>query len=77
MSGLDDFDRYVTIEPIMDFDLPKLVELIKMCEPIQVNIGADSGNNNLPEPSAIDLIEELKQFTTISKKNNLKRLGIE
>jgi protein gp37 len=70
-------DKYVTIEPILDFDLFELVDLIKMCNPVQVNIGADSGNNNLPEPSWEKvqlLIEELSKFTTISKKRNLDRL---
>jgi DNA repair photolyase len=68
---------YVTLEPIMDFDLESLVELIWMCKPSQVNIGADSGNNNLPEPSADKiylLIEQLERFTKIDRKINLKRL---
>lgn len=68
---------YVTIEPIMDFDLEDLVELIKVCNPTQVNIGADSGNNNLPEPpkeKILSLIEELKKFTTIDQKRNLNRI---
>ena len=71
------FDRYVTIEPIMDFDLDELVEIIKMVEPKQVNIGADSGNNGLPEPSPEklrQLISALKEFTVIDQKRNLKRL---
>ena len=69
--------KYVTIEPIMDFDLIPMIELIKRCEPIQVNIGADSGNNNLPEPSweKIErLKEELSKFTVIANKKNLERL---
>lgn len=73
----DTLETYVTIEPILDFDLPNLVQLIRECKPKQVNIGADSGNNNLPEPSkekVLQLIEELKKFTTISKKKNLGRL---
>jgi len=68
---------YVTIEPIMDFDLKEMVEVIKSCKPIQVNIGSDSGNNNLPEPSKeklLALVEELKKFTVIAKKSNLERL---
>ena len=68
---------YVTIEPIIDFDLAQMVELIKICNPVQVNIGADSGNNNLPEPSKeklLALIEELKKFTTIARKSNLERI---
>jgi protein gp37 len=72
-----DLPRLVTIEPIMDFDLNEMVKLIKQCNPIQVNIGADSGNNHLPEPSKeklIELIEELKKFTVIDQKRNLSRL---
>jgi hypothetical protein len=68
---------FVTIEPIMDFDMEEMVELIKQCNPRQVNIGADSGNNNLPEPSKeklLTLIEELQKFTEIARKTNLKRL---
>ena len=71
------FETYVTIEPIMDFNLPNMVDLIKMCAPYQVNIGADSGKNNLPEPTKeniLALIEELEKFTKVVKKSNLTRL---
>lgn len=71
------YPAYVTIEPIMDFDLDELVGLIRKCNPVQVNIGADSGGNNLPEPckeKIIALINELKKFTVIDKKRNLGRL---
>ena len=72
-------NNYVTIEPIMDFDLLEMIQLIKICKPKQVNIGADSGKNRLPEPSKekiLQLIEGLKEFTTIAKKSNLQRLLI-
>lgn len=68
---------FVTVEPVMDFDLPEMVELIKQCKPEQVNIGSDSGNNHLLEPSKeklLALIDELKKFTVIAKKTNLERL---
>lgn len=68
---------YVTIEPIIDFDLDEMVKLISICNPVQVNIGADSGNNNLPEPTLEKvkmLIEELNKFTVVAKKKNLDRL---
>ena len=71
------FVTYVTVEPIMDFDLNELVDLIKICHPVQVNIGADSGNNKLPEPSKekiLQLIEKLEGFTKVKQKKNLKRL---
>jgi len=70
-------EKYITIEPIMSFDLYSLIELIKHCKPIQVNIGADSGKNGLPEPSKEELlylIEDLECFTTVKQKDNLKRL---
>jgi len=70
-------DTYITIEPIMDFHLEHFVNMIKRCNPKQVNIGADSGNNKLPEPSklkVLELISELQKFTTIHKKSNLQRL---
>lgn len=69
--------KFVTIEPIMDFDLSEMVDLIRECNPVQVNIGADSGHNNLPEPSKdklLALINELQRFTTIHRKSNLGRL---
>jgi len=69
--------KYITIEPIMDFDLYYMVNEIKSCNPIQVNIGADSGNNNLPEPSKekiLKLISELEKFTIVKQKKNLNRL---
>ena len=68
---------YITIEPVIDFDVNVLLQMIKCCEPMQVNIGADSGGNNLPEPSKeklMDLIVGLKEFTTIHRKTNLKRI---
>jgi len=73
----DSYETFVTIEPILDFNLDSLVDLIKQCKPKQVNIGADSCRNNLPEPSkekVLQLISELQKFTNIHKKSNLKRL---
>jgi hypothetical protein len=70
-------DSYITIEPIMDFDLNDFVKMLKQCNPKQINIGADSGNNNLPEPSKdkiIELISELEKFTKVKQKKNLSRL---
>ena len=73
------FDKYITIEPIMDFGLGAFVEMIKSCNPVQVNIGADSGNNNLPEPEwekVERLIDELEKFTIVKQKKNLDRLRL-
>jgi len=46
-------------------------------KPEFVSIGADSGNNNLPEPPADKvqvLIEELQGIATVKIKDNLNRL---
>ena len=77
MGLLPHKNKYVTIEPIMDFDFDDLVFLIKSFNPIQVNIGADSGNNNLPEPESdklMDLIEAINSFSVVKEKKNLERL---
>lgn len=68
---------YITMEPILDFDLDVVMRMIYDCDPQQINIGADSGNNNLPEPSKEkleQLIFALKAYYTIDQKRNLSRL---
>lgn len=70
-------EKYITIEPIMDFDLDSLLTMVYKCHPQQVNIGADSGKNNLPEPDKkklCDFIGEIMQITDIKLKKNLDRL---
>lgn len=68
---------FVTIEPIMDFDVNILVEWIRNLKPSFVNIGSDSKQSNLEEPpreKVIELIRELQSFTMIKRKTNLARL---
>ena len=77
MYKITGYEKQVTLEPIMQFDLKEMVTLIKMCHPSKVNIGADSKNNHLPEPSKeklLALIDELQKFTIIDRKTNLSRL---
>lgn len=71
------FPKMVTVEPIMDFDLAELIELIKSVNPKYVNIGADSKNHKLPEPGwdkIIKLNYALAEFTTVTMKSNIYRL---
>lgn len=68
---------YITMEPILDFDLDDVMRMMYDCSPEQINIGADSGNNNLPEPNRDkleQLIFALKSYFTIDQKRNLSRL---
>ena len=77
MYKITGYEKQVTLEPIMDFDLSEMVILIRMCHPVKVNIGGDSKNNHLPEPSKeklLELIDELKKFTIIDQKRNLNRI---
>ena len=69
--------KYITIEPIMDFDMDMFIRYIKINRPLQVNIGANTSNVAIPEPSkdkVLALISELETFTIVHQKSNLKRL---
>lgn len=69
--------RMITVEPILCFDPDVFSDMILESDPMQVNIGADSGRNNLPEPSRIDietLIELLAPYTKVVLKKNLRRI---
>lgn len=71
------FNKEITIEPILDFDVHDLVLMMKDIKPNFVAIGADSKGHNLDEPEAWKikkLIGELGSFTSIKLKKNLKRL---
>jgi protein gp37 len=69
---------FVTIEPIMRFNLHELTELVRLANPSWVNIGADSKNQHLPEPSwneVMDLIKHLESMgVKVKEKANLDRL---
>jgi protein gp37 len=70
-------ETFVTIEPILDFDFDKFVGIIGSANPECIFIGADSGNNRLPEPpkeKVLKLIAELEKFTKVGLKKNLGRL---
>lgn len=76
MEQITLFPKTVTIEPILQFDIHKLVSHIIRINPEWVNIGADSKNNHLPEPSRDEinnLINELT-FTKVVIKDNLRRI---
>ena len=70
---------YVTIEPIMMFDRIFFVKMMKAIYPNWINIGADSGNNNLPEPTEkeiVQLVNDLKGIGyDVRLKPNLERLA--
>lgn len=70
--------RFVTVEPIMQFDLDILSNWIIDIKPEFVNIGADSKNSGLTEPTWKEvqgLINVLKENNIeVRQKSNLERL---
>lgn len=77
MNKLQEKRIFLTIEPIIDFDLDEMVNLIKSVQPKFVNIRADSKGHNLPEPSwdkVQELVDSLALFTKVKIKDNLNRL---
>ncbi len=70
------FSVMITMEPIMDFDLQEVMEMMLRVQPFQVNIGCNSGNVCLPEPSRqkiIDLVRALRPYTHVKLKSNSSR----
>lgn len=68
---------FVSIEPIMDFDIETFTYMLNMINPEFVSIGADSQKHKLSEPppeKIKELIIELRKFTKVKIKSNLKRL---
>ena len=63
--------KFVSIEPILDFDLNVLPQRIELVKPQFVYIGYDNWGNNLPEPTlekTKELIKALERFTEVRIK---------
>lgn len=74
----EEWDTFVTIEPIIDFDLARMIRLMEAANPDWINIGADSKGCGLKEPSAdkvLALIDGIKALgIEIRQKKNLDRI---
>lgn len=71
------YESFVTIEPIMAFDLKEFLGWFQQFTPDLVWIGADSHKCNLQEPTSKEikrLIRELEYITEVRLKDNLNRL---
>ena len=82
MRGIKElgFTTYVTAEPLMDFDLDPMVDLLMTCSPSQINIGKNTNwKVQIPEPDAIkvaNLVNTLRGLVTIVVKSNAKKWNI-
>ena len=72
------FRTFLTLEPILDFDVTVLASYIVGCKPEFVNLGADSKGHGLDEPiveKIYDLVDELKKYgIELRVKRNLDKL---
>ena len=70
--------KFLSIEPIMDFNLLLFVDWIKLIKPEIIEVGADNYHNNLPEPNSAKvnaLLSYLKQICpTVIEKEGLERM---
>jgi len=70
--------KFLTLEPILNFDVDILAEWIVRVAPEFLNLGADSKNHNLPEPPVEKihaLVDKLKENgIELREKHNLQRL---
>ena len=70
--------KFITIEPILDFDLGYFSHWLRVIQPDFVNIGADSKGHGLQEPTMEKvqaLIDKLTGYgIEVKEKHNLKRL---
>ncbi len=60
--------KYISIEPILDFDLEIFSSWIKEIDPIMIHVGYDNYGNKLPEPplaKTLRLIEEASKYTIV------------
>jgi len=77
MASLENVDhKFLSIEPIMDFDLIEFSHWIYDINPEIVEIGADNYNNNLPEPSDYK-IRKLIDILILHGVNVIQKQGLE
>lgn len=76
------YKTYVTVEPIMQFDMDEMIECIRRCKPIQVNFGKNTNwKVRIPQPKGEKgkilikkLIREVAKFTDkVVIKSNLQK----
>jgi hypothetical protein len=72
--------KFISIEPICDFNLPEMLRWVKLIRPEIVEVGADNYSNNLPEPPWLKVQGLLKGLQsicpTVVEKKGLHRLNV-
>ena len=78
MRALDHPKKFISIEPICDFDLAEMLSWMAEINPQIIEVGADNYHNNLPEPPW-EKVEQLRDglkniCPTVVEKVGLERL---
>lgn len=71
LAGYPHNFKFLSIEPIQDFDLEELSQWVELMNPDIVAVGYDNYGNRLVEPrldKTLALIGELEKFTTVMRK---------
>lgn len=71
MKSLDWPLKFVSIEPILDFDINVMVSWIKHISPFMMYVGYDNYGHKLPEPplrKTTELIAKLEEITLVLRK---------
>lgn len=71
LANLTKLPLFISIEPILEFDLKPFLFAIKHIQPWAVAIGYDNYKHSLPEPElnkTLKFIEELEKFTVVYRK---------
>ncbi|MEM4958399.1 MAG: DUF5131 family protein [Nanopusillaceae archaeon] len=71
MAELDWSMKFVSVEPVLDFDLERFTKWIREIDPFMVYVGYDNYGHKLPEPpmeKTLRLVETLSEFTLVVKK---------
>lgn len=78
LAKIDWPKKFVSIEPIMDFDLEIFVSWLHWLKPAIIEVGADNYHSHLQEPSGskvASLLEHLRDICpTVVEKKGLERL---
>ena len=75
MKNLPWSKKFISIEPILDFDLEVFVKDIEEVDPIMVYVGYDNYNNKLPEPplkKTLELIQAISKGPIVVVRKTLR-----
>ena len=67
--------KFISIEPILDFDFDEFASHLKEISPIMIYIGYDNYNHKLPEPplpKVLNLINELSKYPILIIRKTIR-----